>query len=455
MSIHLFQQPMMVGAIVLAACIVGIYTRYLFSLASFWPANGLLLCVFILKPQINRPAAWLSAFAGYMAADLIAGSDLLLSALLNLVNLSGVAAGVLTRLVAPDDLLGMRRPIHAIYVILIMGASASGAALGGMLIGPAYFDLNWTQSFYFWFTAEFVNFAVVVPPVLLLAMRHAGPLSFLSRNVDIAWRQVAALALLAALVALMHISGGPGAVAFPIPALLWCAVRFRPYISALLGSLTAVWILIAAPLGWIPLYFDLTNSTEMASFRLGVAMVIIGPFAVACLNSAWRNAHQELQRLASYDTLTDVFNRGAFMTGAEGVLAMDKPACLLMIDIDKFKLINDVHGHAAGDQAIRALAQVLTSTTRSTDLVGRVGGEEFCVLLAGATKAQGRSIAESMRCAVEQLEMATDAGARYGMSISVGVADRSVADSLTEIMSAADAGLYAAKRSGRNRVVAI
>lgn len=177
---------------------------------------------------------------------------------------------------------------------------------------------------------------------------------------------------------------------------------------------------------------------------------------------ALRDANDELQRLVAQDPLTALPNRRRFSEALsqEWLRARRErsPLSLLMIDVDRFKNFNDRYGHPAGDECLQQLAEILRETVeRSIDLVCRYGGEEFAVLLANTEASGARIVAERCRAAVEGLRIPhedSDAGAF--VTISVGLCSLVPARDATpeDLLSAADAALYAAKSAGRNRVSA-
>ncbi|PNU03958.1 GGDEF domain-containing protein [Novosphingobium guangzhouense] len=167
----------------------------------------------------------------------------------------------------------------------------------------------------------------------------------------------------------------------------------------------------------------------------------------------------ELARLSHFDALTGIANRRRF----DEVLASEwarrregaEPLVLLMVDIDHFKLLNDEFGHAVGDQHLRAVAAALSGCARrDSDLVARYGGEEFAVILSGTDPFDAAVIAERMRASVEALGLPSGVGAGAGVvTISIGIACAHALDTeMARFVSSADAALYEAKRSGRNRV---
>ena len=171
------------------------------------------------------------------------------------------------------------------------------------------------------------------------------------------------------------------------------------------------------------------------------------------LNRQLMVAQAELLAQADIDHLTGVLNRAAFYRFAASY-GEDAPACVLLADIDHFKAINDRHGHAAGDHALRLVARTLQGALRPDDLLGRVGGEEFAILLAAMPLPLGMMIAERARTAIANLEVKTHEGVPIALSISIGVAPLAAGSSLDTALAEADAAMYGAKRSGRNCVLA-
>ena len=162
---------------------------------------------------------------------------------------------------------------------------------------------------------------------------------------------------------------------------------------------------------------------------------------------------RELIRLATTDSLTGMFNRRAFFEKAKVLgerAEAGEPLCAMMVDIDHFKCINDTHGHETGDRAICAVANELMVERA---LVGRIGGEEFAVLLDGRCMADAVGIAERRRAKFEELLI--EAGAEpVKLTCSFGVSEWRLGDTIDRLLKRADMALYEAKTGGRNRVVA-
>jgi diguanylate cyclase (GGDEF)-like protein len=169
-----------------------------------------------------------------------------------------------------------------------------------------------------------------------------------------------------------------------------------------------------------------------------------------------RNA-QQLEQFATIDSMTGLFNRRHFLTSADAewnrFQRYQRPLSMLMVDIDHFKQVNDRYGHATGDETIVAVAQACTGGKRQSDIVGRLGGEEFAILLPETDLAQATIVAERLRKAVADRVMITHK-VHFRITVSIGIAEASLSMSgMDVLMRAADHALYQAKEQGRNRVV--
>ncbi|MFZ2266349.1 MAG: sensor domain-containing diguanylate cyclase [Azonexus sp.] len=175
------------------------------------------------------------------------------------------------------------------------------------------------------------------------------------------------------------------------------------------------------------------------------------------VNQELREAKRILQDQAMHDDLTGLYNRRAIMNLLETRLSRARrenlPLCLIMIDIDFFKKINDGHGHLVGDRALKMVADRLSRGVRDYNRVGRYGGEEFIIVLDGEDAEVAEQIAERLRLAIDQ-ETLVDGGHRVRLTISLGLAMASRVADLDphQLIAIADQALYDAKQNGRNQV---
>jgi diguanylate cyclase (GGDEF)-like protein len=168
-------------------------------------------------------------------------------------------------------------------------------------------------------------------------------------------------------------------------------------------------------------------------------------------------AHHELMTVASTDGLTACLNRRAFTAMVEGYLTKviqeqaSAQGTLLVLDVDNFKVVNDIYGHDRGDEALKVIASAIKGSIRDVDLVGRLGGEEFSVFLPGLDHEKSRIVADRLRTAVNEARFVPGVQ-QHQLSVSVGGVSFARRAKFGDLYRYADERLYAAKRAGRNRV---
>ena len=169
-----------------------------------------------------------------------------------------------------------------------------------------------------------------------------------------------------------------------------------------------------------------------------------------------RRLQQQLERMATIDGLTGTYNRSQFLHLFNQELRREEryglPLCLLVFDLDHFKAINDNYGHQTGDRVLEEFSRVVSSTLRDTDIFGRLGGEEFGVVLLQTDREGAKLLAERLRIAVEKMRVVSE-GSIIEVTVSIGGTQWERHDRKIEvIMNRADNALYEAKRKGRNQV---
>lgn len=206
----------------------------------------------------------------------------------------------------------------------------------------------------------------------------------------------------------------------------------------------------------------LSGETEIAqqveALRLGGDQFLIKPANPILLAAVVKNKierYREMLYAGHHDSLTGLLNHAAAKARLSRMLKRAKPGdcvTVAMIDIDRFKSINDNYGHPVGDQVIRSLAWLLRGRLRNTDLIGRYGGEEFLVALSGASAEQASLLLDRIRIDFSRLPHCHAQGTLTA-SFSCGVAVTPIYESTSALIEAADAALLQAKRDGRNRIV--
>ncbi len=207
--------------------------------------------------------------------------------------------------------------------------------------------------------------------------------------------------------------------------------------SELYAILGAALVAVALAV-WVSLHFLRLNRT----LRLEV--------------SERKRLQENLERLANTDSLTGLPNRRAFMAQLQNELSRRKryghPLSLLMLDLDHFKQVNDQWGHGVGDEALRLFADSVQCCLRTQDMAGRLGGEEFAIVLPETSAEAAHPVAERVRARIEQIPVPTKNG-RCNITVSIGLVEAGPMDDLESLLQRADQSLYAAKERGRNRIV--
>jgi len=314
-----------------------------------------------------------------------------------------------------------------VRTIRLVGAGAVGAAL--LAMAPW---VGW------WVLILFGLTAVNLVSVERRLTRSAHP-----ERVS-AWAIVTTLLVLGVGVAL---SGGPHSPALPwtvLPAGI-VAARCRPQVVIAGLALTVAVILLST-----------IAAHPAATVNDPVAAIATLALLAGVVSIVWALQAAELHHRdeAILDPLTGLLNRHAllprFIELSHQARLASQPVCMVLCDVDGFKAINDEHGHDRGDAVLRDIAYELRKRLRSFELIYRLGGEEFLILLPGIGHAAGREIAERLRACIEH---ARPTGIRTTISLGLS-AGRGGEVEYDSLFKAADEALYEAKRTGRNRVVA-
>jgi diguanylate cyclase (GGDEF)-like protein len=220
------------------------------------------------------------------------------------------------------------------------------------------------------------------------------------------------------------------------------------------GSLFLLRTPLGAVLSWLPTDRTFDNvwltvlSFETLLFTIAIAFIFL---AMAKERTEYRH-----RRAAMIDPLTGIANRRSFLDEAHALAsqrgANPVPMAVMLIDLDLFKSVNDRFGHPLGDRVLQIFTNVAMATLRASDLIGRVGGEEFAVVLQNVNREKAVTLAEQVRCAFAEAASEVD-GYPVGASLSIGMVLTQTADrDIGALLAQADQALYHAKERGRNRV---
>lgn len=454
--------PVLLGLIIFCCALIGILSRPINYASALWPANPVLAGLMVRHAaQLRRPAGWIGAFIGFLAADLMTGSSWLPTLWFTTANIAGAWVGSWVLLRTDYTTRSMQGQNSALVLFAAALCSAMTATAVGSGTGPVLFQSELWPNIAMWLSGELLSYSLILP-VLLAFPRHRPHTLGDWMEWDAAtplWLRLAPLVAVAVALGAALGIGGPGTLSFVVPALLWCALSFSFLVTSLLCLAVCLVLTVEVAMGSFQFTPEFWLST--LSLRVGITLLALGPLAVASNRIARKHAMERLDHTINHDFLTGLLSRNAFFQRAHQQLGrlypVQAPVTVLVMDLDHFKQINDGLGHASGDDVLRQFAHVAASHLRTTDLFGRMGGEEFLVLLPELSHTQAQAVAEQVRQAVAAHPFIVAGQAQpLHVSVSIGLVHCAAAPLATEIdalIHSADIRLYQAKQEGRNRVV--
>lgn len=457
----LFKKPAIAAVatagLVFIANLIGIWAAARFPHAGIWPANAILLGILATQPKSNNVITWVLSIAAYMVATLLFVGGFGQAALLTALNLITVVVGLLLIRAFTSRLSPVTKPADVVTLFAVMIAAAATAGVIGGLVTDQSIDGDWMARVLLRSATEFLNLAVFLP-LVIGGLIQGPPPQKLTRDRGILFRHGVALAVLVGSCLLMVALPGPGSYVLYLPALIWCATRVRARVAFGLSACAALWTVTAVAAQVVllgPDHSHISSNWGMASFRMGVGAVSMAVIAVVALNAFWRRTHYEQLARANYDSLTGLLNRTQFYESAKFSLEQESDGTsniAIAIEIDRFNALNETRGQPASDRVLQTVAELLTANIRRGDIVGRLGGEEFAILLPGAGIDEGNRVAERMRESIAAESFSHDAG-DFTTSVSIGLVEFPAPSDFSRMLSLADEALYEAKAAGRNRVV--
>lgn len=455
-AVDLWRKQLVLMLCVLLSCLFGIYTRPIGYTAAFWPANAIMLGLLLRYPQLGgRPLSWLGSLVAFVAADLIGGSSWAVAVALSLCNVTGVWCGwrYFSRLSAP--MLNFQHQRAVLHLFAGSVVAAMGAAVTGGPAGHWAFDQPIWRAIFMWMFTEFYSYIILLPILM------SAPRRWVWQWVrDIEWSrvrlvQVLPLLSLAVCEVMTFVLGGPGSLGFVMPAMVWCAMAYGVFPVTLLNFVVSTWKTATIALGAFA--FTHEHVFEVVSFRTGMAMLTLAPLAVACAYSLRLHALKKLNHAVNHDFLTGALARRALMErGAEVLGRMQEahaPMAVMMVDLDFFKKINDRYGHAQGDVVLQEFVALAHRHLRPDDLLGRMGGEEFAVVLPRAGVEQAVAVAQRLceQVRLHRFPLGPDVSISVTISIGIYAGKAAEGETLEHLLIKADQALYLAKSEGRNQ----
>lgn len=445
--------------IIAVCCFIGIASRPLSFLAFFWPANSVLLGLLIRFPSTRRLSSFLGAYSGYVVADLLQGTPFALTLVLTTSNFLYV---VTTFALYMFLISILKQPTEVILTFLfaLCGVGSVAGALFAATFVPMFntkFMLGglWDE-FGYWFTSELQN-ALLLLPIILNLPQYSQVKHYFSRNRGLQLTDLLPFGAVLISIAASYYDSGPGSLLYPIAALIWCAIRYKPIVVALITSLTSAYIIYHVSGHYLLLYPNDYFSNTI-SIRIGLIMMTIAPLTVSSISVLHSELIQKLQHAIAHDELTSSLTRRQFLQSVrllqEKVHKENKTSAFFMLDVDHFKQVNDNYGHQIGDRALQTCVTTIQNILHPHDLLGRFGGEEFAIFIADTTKESAFDLAEQIRIKISQQPIYIYGKLPIFIQVSIGISLYSPSShrAIENLFKEADDALYQAKRQGRNRV---
>lgn len=455
----------LIAVIIFACALAGILGRPLSFLAIFWPANAVLLGLFLRFTTLKNIGGWLGAFTGFMLADLITGNSFLVTLFLTLANLSHALG---TLLLIHFFKLDYKQYNKGLTFLYLFGISAFGGCLAAATIAcltvphlPNTFmsiDRIWID-FGMWWTGEILNVIAFLPIVLAIPNRT----TLQSYFHEFKQQPVQAQLILPFLgvvfsVTLTHFFIGPGAIMFPIAALIWAALSYNLFFVSIINCGVCMLLYNALTSYYITQSPNAYLETTL-SVRIGLFMLALGPLTLTIISRNRQKLYHQILYLANHDGLTTTLNRRYFYEESERTIAKntEKTAhsvTILLLDLDHFKKINDQYGHLIGDYVLQTFSQQVKPQLRAHDLFGRLGGEEFAILLKDLSLDQSIAIAQRICNMTFDTPIYLDDQRTLQISVSIGLSYQTLPHCIPfqQLIKRADAALYLAKEKGRNQL---
>jgi diguanylate cyclase (GGDEF)-like protein len=455
----------------LASAMLGLMiSRQAGNIATLWPPNGMLVAALLLSSRGRWREIVVAGAIGSIVANILYGNGIVAASSITLANLveAYIAAAIIRRETADRVLFQRSSDVVVLIIASITAALTAGvlSATSAHLLAGAPFLTILIK----WVLGDVLGLLVVMPiAVIAYDLITRGPDLMLARSTQLEAGLILA-GVLGVSVA-VFIPTVPPVQFLVMPTVLLASFRLGPLgaalstvIVAVVGSIGTV---LAARVGASTPY-EVTVS--VFNFQLNLATLFLTALpigsAMAQRSQLERDLTDEKERadrfaremalLVNVDALTGLATRRAFLEQLDVMAAtaqrVKQPLTLAMIDIDHFKPINDQYGHAVGDAMLMAIGAACRTAVRSNDVIGRLGGEEFAMLMPLTDQETAYRIVDRLREAVAAISIPTGDGTSVSVTISIGMA-MFAGQQIDRLLLDADRALYSAKKTGRNRVV--
>ncbi|WP_245270093.1 sensor histidine kinase [Nitrobacter hamburgensis] len=362
---------LMFGGTYSVLCIFGALTANDKILSLIWPANPFMLGMLMRFSLLALPLGWVACLAGFAIAIPIIGCGLMTGAGLAAYNFGVVVIGyvLLSRLDRVDQRL--QRLTSVFYLLFAVGAASIFAGIvGSIMIGPLFHDPAAVSSFRYWFSVELINQLAFLPIILSYPEGRKWGRRQLPQPT---FHDQAPIIVLVLSVVTGIFFGGVGALAFPVPALLWCAISYRVFLTALLTFAFCIWAIMATTLGYIDVSH--VDQSLVLSISMGAALITLGPLIISTTTATRNEILDQLRQLAAEREIVAneldhrIKNLFALVNGLISLSVRGKPEMKPLADTLRNRLVALHHAHG--------LVRIRTGTASSDAAGGFTSLKEF------------------------------------------------------------------------------
>lgn len=432
------------------------------DVATLWPANAILVALLLSGPRPRWMAVLSAGFFANIAANLITRGVILGPSLYAAANLLEVTIAVhfLRKGDVGDGILQSTGSVVRFFLIAgVLAPLVSG--IPGSVTAYLFFGEPILKAFYTWIASDGLGLLVFTPFFLAVFQGH-----FVRWIAESNWRQriecLALLGLVAAVAGNVFFYATRPMLFAIFPVLMLITFRLGR-----LGAKAAVIVIaiigaLATLRGYGPIVrVDAGHGTQILLFQTFLAVLLLTCLPVAAEITARARltaqlaAYGERMTISAHtDPLTGILNRAGFEIEATKLLHAEPPGTVsvIAIDFDRFKQINDAWGHQTGDRALQHLVSVFLSNVRPSDVIGRLGGDEFMIILRRSNLELARAVGERIRADARVLSFAVSEMSVINVSVSMGIAVAKPGEAYDALIQRSDRAMYEAKNAGRNTI---
>ena len=423
-----------------------------------WPVPAVMLGLLLRFPQFVHLWTWCSTIVALVAVQYLLGSPWMPALWMSIGVMVSIILGYVAFTQLGNQSKGLRTPVGILHLLL---ACMVASVVDGLLSAQLAYSLNagsTSRNMLVWFGSSLVGYIAIVPIMMSLPASTLQPSqwreTWQERNLG-AKHSLPLIVAVACAIAGWSLKGHGGAV-YAAPALLWCAIHYSIFTSALLTGLVGLGFFLGQTQGWLGPATSALKIGDLLTEQMGLVALMLAPPLVGGAMEAKRELEKRLRVLSDFDQLTRLPLRSAFLQWGQKLLQhrflQRLPVSVIVFDVDQLQRINETYGHETGDKVLSTLGRHLQHSLRRQDCVGRLGGEEFGVILCSQTEQDAQQVIERICLRFALLPITLEHGETLHCSITAGAVYAGRAPlSLASLLTQAQLAIRLAKQKGKGQ----